>query len=121
MVVFVVDIQCNLFFSGILIVFKKIDPKRNRHRILGSTILFIVPVLFCGVRSLASSFELIIQMLVLYAIASWFFVAYPIGGYSHAVFHLLMIVPMTILLLRAAENLEVSIHHVEKTFCLKRN
>jgi hypothetical protein len=59
-------------------------PKSNQVRMLISLITTALPVIMNG------SHEEFLQLLIIYAISSWIFLAYPFGGYSHGIFHLAM-------------------------------
>jgi hypothetical protein len=63
---------------------KKVRPRRNQIRIAISILLYILPVLR---RGYYSDF---VQLLIVFILGGWFFIAYPIGGWSHSMFHVVL-------------------------------
>lgn len=76
---------------------KEIQPRRNQLRILISMLLYTSPLLWQEPNLVVFG-----QVWVLFAVALWFFAAYPIGGWSHAAFHVIMVGVPPILLDRVA-------------------
>ena len=85
---------------------EKICPRRNVTRIGLSIILYILPVLLNG------HYFLVFQFGILFGLGGWLFVGYPLGGWSHAMFHLcLAFLPH--LVISAAMQLESSQTQIE--------
>lgn len=63
---------------------KKVQPGRNKIRILIALFGFTLPMLSHG------DIEHFISIWVILVVSGWFFVSYPIGGWSHAAFHLIL-------------------------------
>jgi hypothetical protein len=61
-----------------------VEPRRNQMRITISILAYLIPILH---RGLVLCFA---KLLCLGMIGFWLFTRYPIGGWSHAVFHLVM-------------------------------
>jgi hypothetical protein len=61
-----------------------VEPRRNQMRITISILAYLIPILH---RGLVLCF---VKLLCLGMIGFWLFTRYPIGGWSHAVFHLVM-------------------------------
>lgn len=80
---------------------EEIKPRRNQARILGSMLLYTSPLLFMPDDD-GSRFVLFCKIWSYFVVAVWCFVAYPIGGWSHAAFHIVM-VAVPYLLLEAAK------------------
>jgi len=65
-----------------------VNPRRNLFRVVLSILFYLVPAFIN-----ASSNQLC-RLLVLYPIVTWLFVVYPLGLWSHSMFHLLiMLIP----------------------------
>ena len=79
----------------------KISPKRNFKRVGISILLYLLPVLLQGHH------HLFCQFMVLFILAGYFFSKYPIGGWSHSVFHVFLAF-LPCLLFRVAVQLESS-------------
>lgn len=80
---------------------KQVRPKRNQIRIAISVIAYTIPILRRG------DWELFAQLWAILSISFILFAFYPIGGWSHSVFHLVMVfVPP--LLMDAAIDLPAS-------------
>jgi hypothetical protein len=85
------------------LVKRDVRPRRNQVRCGLSLLLYTLPLLFRGDDG-GDGVMLFCQLWAVFATSIWFFVAYPIGGWSHSVFHLIMALspPLT---LRAAARL----------------
>merc|ERR1712125_197012 len=78
-----------------------INPRRNKIRILFSLILSTIPLLVLG------EYVVFWKSFIVLTISAWFFAAYPIQGWSHSAFHLVIaLIPP--ILLPAAANLHAS-------------
>jgi len=62
---------------------QQVRPRVNQLRILAAMLLYTLPIMGWD----AALFG---QIWLVFAIACYFFAAYPIGGWSHAVFHLVI-------------------------------
>lgn len=62
----------------------KVRPRRNQIRIIISFLAYTMPILRRG------DFVLFGRVWTVFLVSGWLFVTYPIGGWSHAVFHLIM-------------------------------
>jgi hypothetical protein len=84
------------------LVKRDVRPRRNQVRCGLSLLLYTLPLLFR--EDGGDGILLFCQLWAVFATSIWFFVAYPIGGWSHSVFHLIMALspPLT---LRAAARL----------------
>jgi hypothetical protein len=60
----------------------KVRPRRNKVRLLISTVVYTLPILQQG------HVHLFTQLWLVLGIAFWLFVTYPLGGWSHAAFHM---------------------------------
>jgi len=80
---------------------KKVYPRRNQFRIFVSSVAYTIPLIRRG------DFSIFFQIWFFFAISAWLFVQYPLGGWSHSAFHLVMAFtpPM---LMASAMNLEIS-------------
>jgi len=74
--VFGIDCIYRLFQPG----FK---PKSNQIRMASSFLLSIVPTIMYGY------YDEFMKFLIIYGLSGWIFAAYPLGGYSHGIFHLI--------------------------------
>lgn len=72
---------------------KEIVPRRNQMRILLSMLLYTAPLLF-----MHSKLQIFLKVWSIFGVAVWFFAAYPVGGWSHAAFHLVMMAVPPLLL-----------------------
>lgn len=63
---------------------QEIVPKRNQRRIGIGIFFYSLPLLLRG------DFLSYFQLLCLFALSGWLFAKYPIGGWSHAVFHIVL-------------------------------
>ena len=63
---------------------KQVQPRRNQVRIGISVLMNTIPILLRG--------ELLtyLKLCVLYSVGGWLFGQYPIGGWSHSAFHIVM-------------------------------
>jgi hypothetical protein len=59
-------------------------PKGNQIRMLISLLFGVMPAFMYGY------YVDVIKMVLIYGIAGWMFAAYPLGGYSHCIFHVVM-------------------------------
>ncbi len=60
----------------------KVVPRRNQVRIGMSILFYTFPIVLRG------EFLAYFQLAVIFAVAGWLFGKYPIGGWSHAAFHI---------------------------------
>ena len=81
---------------------EEIKPRRNQLRIIGSMLLYTSPLLFMTDED-GSRLQLFRKVWTLFVVAVWFFAAYPIGGWSHAAFHIVMVAVPPLLLDMVAE------------------
>jgi hypothetical protein len=82
-----------------------VRPKQNQMRIIISIIAYTLPLLKHG------EYHTFVQLWILFMISGYFFLQYPVGGWSHAVFHIVIaFVPP--LLLRTATALPSSQEHL---------
>jgi len=95
-----------------------VKPRRNQIRIGGSLILLILPIIWFGNGSPSTKLGIIFGLTAWIIIGSWFFVAYPIGGYSHAAFHLTLHLPLAYYLFIASSHLDSSIQQMEEAACI---
>ena len=63
---------------------RKVRPKRNQIRIAISCVAYMIPFLRRG------ELLLFTELCAVFALSGWLFAAYPIGGWSHSVFHLVI-------------------------------
>ena len=77
---------CVLFNSNCAILHfkKKISPRRNQIRLAVALTLGAVPFLIRG------EIHIFTQILSLLMISGWLFITYPFGGWSHALFHIVV-------------------------------
>ena len=83
--------------SAILHFKKKVYPHRNQIRLAIALTLFVIPLILRG------KIETFIQVLSLLAFAGWLFISYPVGGWSHALFHVVVAFIPPILIRSACE------------------
>lgn len=76
---------------------EEIKPRRNQLRIIGSMFLYTSPLLFMEDED-GSRLQLFRKVWSLFVVAVWFFAAYPVGGWSHAAFHIVMVAVPPLLL-----------------------
>jgi hypothetical protein len=62
-----------------------VRPKLNQMRIFVSMLAYTVPLLVRG------EWDTFLHLWAVLGFSGWFFVQYPVGGWSHAVFHVLLI------------------------------
>lgn len=84
----------------------KVRPKRNLNRIASSVLLYLLPVL------VYKQYLLFAQFFVMFATCGWLFVKYPLGGWSHGVFHLVLSF-LPYLIMQVATKLESSQPQIE--------
>jgi hypothetical protein len=88
----------------------RVQPRRNQMRIGISVLAYSIPILRRG------EFLLCSKLGVLFGISGWFFRKYPIGGWSHSVFHIVLAFVPPILMSAALElpasqsQLRVAVH-----------
>jgi len=63
---------------------KECHPRRNQSRLAASIILYLLPVVVNG------HYSLFLQFALMFIMAGWFFGAYPVGGWSHGLFHIIL-------------------------------
>jgi hypothetical protein len=63
---------------------ERVRPRRNQIRIAISILLYILPVLS---RGYYGDFA---KLVSIFTMSGWFFITYPIGGWSHAMFHVII-------------------------------
>mmetsp|Transcript_8656 Transcript_8656/g.18488 ORF Transcript_8656/g.18488 Transcript_8656/m.18488 type:complete len:419 (-) Transcript_8656:157-1413(-) len=63
---------------------RRVRPRRNQIRIAISILLYTLPVLR---RGYYSEF---LTLVFLFLLSGWFFAAYPVGGWSHSLFHVVI-------------------------------
>lgn len=85
---------------------EKVRPRRNQTRTSISILLYISPVL------LRRDYVDFAQLLLIFSISGWFFIAYPIGGWSHSMFHL-AIAFLPYVIMNSATKLEASQEQIE--------
>ena len=93
-------------------------PRRNQIRIAGSLILLTIPIMWFGNGTLSTKLGIVSGLSMWIVIGSWFFVAYPIGGYSHAAFHLTLPLPLAYYLFIASSQLEPSMQQMGESACV---
>jgi hypothetical protein len=81
-------------------------PLRNQVRIIVSVLLYTLPILWRG------DVTLFVQLWMVFLVSGWCFATYPIGGWSHTVFHLVIALAPR-LMLRAAATLPASAAQLE--------
>mmetsp|Transcript_11097 Transcript_11097/g.24445 ORF Transcript_11097/g.24445 Transcript_11097/m.24445 type:complete len:429 (+) Transcript_11097:144-1430(+) len=82
----------------------RVRPRRNQMRTTLSILLYILPV--CR-----HNFEIFLQLVVIFGLCGWLFGAYPIGGWSHAMFHV-VVAFMPHLIMISASQLPASQHQI---------
>ncbi|KAL7504835.1 hypothetical protein ACHAXN_002375 [Cyclotella atomus] len=85
---------------------EKVRPRRNQTRIAISILLYILPVLQRG------DYRDFAQLILIFTWSGWFFIVYPIGGYSHAMFHV-VVAFLPNVIMKSACKLEVSREQIE--------
>ena len=75
----------------------KVRPRRNQIRIGISIIFYVLPILRRG------DLELFLQVMTVIGVGGWLFVLYPIGGWSHTAFHLVLAFLPPLLMMAATE------------------
>jgi hypothetical protein len=84
----------------------KVRPRRNQTRIAISCIAYMIPYFNRG------EILLLIQLGAIYGLSGWLFAAYPIGGWSHSAFHLVIALAPP-LVFAAALQLPTSQHRIQ--------
>mmetsp|Transcript_12031 Transcript_12031/g.25621 ORF Transcript_12031/g.25621 Transcript_12031/m.25621 type:complete len:356 (+) Transcript_12031:95-1162(+) len=77
----------NLVFnldSALKHIEEEVRPRRNLVRIGMTILLYILPVLVYG------HYALFLKFLAMFALAGWLFVQYPVAGWSHSLFHIVL-------------------------------
>lgn len=82
-----------------------VKPFRNQIRVFLSMVFYSLPILRRG------DFILFIELWMMLGICGWLFATYPVGGWSHAIFHLVAIT-LPPLLMIAACDLPTSQHQM---------
>lgn len=106
---FLMNIMLNMDCSYRLFV-EEIRPRRNQIRIGISIAAYILPLLTRG------EIMAFFQLCFLFAISGWLFCKYPLGGWSHTVFHIVLnfippiIISTALDLLTSQRQLEVAAH-----------
>jgi hypothetical protein len=83
---------------------KEIFPRRNQIRIAISMVFYTIPILF---RDVTLFFECWAVILV----SVWLFVRYPLGGWSHCSFHLVIALLPPLLMEAACQISQAEIQH----------
>jgi len=109
---FNIDSMYRLFQKGM-------RPKRTLYRMI---LAFLIPVLPILLRGEILNF---LMLLTIYSISGWLFSAYPLGGWSHCAFHLVVCFSNPILI-RASLHLDAavvrdSIDLAAKCFFIEQN
>ena len=58
----------------------EVHPQRNKARVFVAVVAYTLPFIFDDIA-------LFCQLWVVLGISFWFFVSYPVGGWSHSIFH----------------------------------
>jgi len=85
---------------------KKVRPRRNQIRVGLSIVAYTIPILNRG------EISLFLRCWVVLYFAGWFFIKYPVGGWSHSVFHII-IAFLPPLIMQAASTLPSSREYME--------
>ena len=91
-----------------------VRPRRNQGRLGAAIVAWTIPILRRG------DFEVFAQVIFLLAAGIYLFLWYPIGGWSHAAFHLVLL-PLMPLLMQIAVGLDSSqdeLHAAARCFAL---
>lgn len=80
--------------------------------------LYFIPAIIFGDSSFSAAMEFLSRIIFHIIIGAWFFLAYPIGGYSHAAFHLVLLVPLVKNLIIVASQLDISMEQMERASCV---
>ena len=81
-------------------------PLRNQARIIVSVLLYTLPILYRGDVTLFG------QLWIVFLVSGWCFATYPLGGWSHTVFHLIIALKPQ-LMLRVAATLPAAAAQLE--------
>ena len=76
---------------------RRIQPRRNLIRTVISILLYCLPVLRRGY------YETFIQLITIFGLSGWLFAAYPFGGWSHSLFHVVVAFMPHLVMLSACE------------------
>jgi hypothetical protein len=98
---FLVNLLYNLDCFYRQVFHRKVRPKHNQIRIFISILAYTIPLLRRG------DFVMYGKLTMTFAVSGWFFVRYPIGGWSHCMFHLVCSLAPP-LLVTVAEGLTAS-------------
>jgi hypothetical protein len=80
---------------------RQVRPRRNQIRIGISIMAYMIPLLNRG------ELFLFAKLMTVFVAAGWFFLAYPVGGWSHSIFHLIIAI-MPPLVMSEAMNVPAS-------------
>lgn len=83
---------------------KVVKPRRNQCRIFLCAILYTAPLLFMADQSGEDSVTVFLHFWVVMLTGTFLFVSYPIGGWSQALFHLVLLFMPKILMNHATTN-----------------
>jgi hypothetical protein len=72
---------------------RHVRPRSNQIRILVSMLAYTMPIWKQGQQP-----TVFLQVWMCFLVSGWFFLAYPIGGWSHSVFHLVVALAIPILM-----------------------
>ncbi|GKY94854.1 hypothetical protein MPSEU_000450300 [Mayamaea pseudoterrestris] len=72
---------------------RRVKPRANQLRILISMLAYTMPIWKRGEQPVV-----FLQVWACFALGGWFFIAYPIGGWSHSVFHLIVALAIPLLM-----------------------
>ncbi len=75
----------------------RVRPRRNKIRIIISILAYTIPIFRRG------DAELFLKLWLVLLISGWLFIHYPIGGWSHAAFHLTIAFAPPLLMLAALD------------------
>jgi hypothetical protein len=84
----------------------RVRPRANQMRITISILAYVFPILRRG------DIVLFLQLSIVLGVGGWLFSSYPIGGWSHAAFHIVMCL-LPPLIMEAASELPVSQSQME--------
>lgn len=84
----------------------QVQPNRNQNRLGVAIVAWTIPILKRG------DLDMLCQVLGLLAIGIFLFVRYPIGGWSHAAFHVVL-TPLMPLLMEIGTSIPASQEHMK--------
>merc|ERR1712150_148662 len=93
---------------------KQINPLQNRIRVCMAGLVYTIPVLID-----CNCITIFIQIMIVLCICLWLFGSYPFGGWSHSIFHLVLIFLPYYVLLATMNLKENQIHSQVTTNCFK--